>query len=204
MNYFEKIEQIIKKQNGSILSSDLNKYGIPRIYLSLMVKDGKLERVGRGLYVSPDSIDDEMYLMQKKYTNLIYSHETALFLHGLSDRTPFEYSATVPSGYKVVENISDNFKIYYIKKDLHQMGIVELNTAFGNPIISYNIERTVCDLLRSRSRIDIQIFSDAMQRVVENKNLDYIVLMKYAEKLNVKNLLNTYMEVLLWVKKQWV
>lgn len=204
MDYLKEIEKIVKSQNGSILSSDLNKYNIPRTYLSIMVEDGKLERIGRGVYVSPDAIEDEMYIMQKKYPNIVYSHETALFLHELSDRTPFEYSATVPSGYKVVENISHNFKIYYIKSSLHQMGSIELNTAFGNPIIVYNIERTVCDILRSRSRIDIQILSDAMKRVAKNKNLDYILLMEYAETLNVKNLLNNYMEVLLWIEKQWV
>ena len=76
---------------------------------------GKLERISRGVYVLSDEIENEMYYMQIKYPKLIYSHETALFMHGLSDRTPFEYSATVPSSYKVVKNISENNKVYYIK-----------------------------------------------------------------------------------------
>lgn len=197
MNYIKRIEKIIKNQNGTLLSSDLDRYNIPRTYLSIMVEEGKLERVGRGIYVLPDSIEDEMYIMQKKYPNLIYSHETALFLYQLSDRTPFEYSATVPSGYKVVENISDGFKIYYIKKDLHQMGSIQLKTSFGNPIKVYNIERTICDILRSKNRIDIQILTDALKRVVKIKFLDYILISEYARKFNVEKALNNYMEVLL-------
>lgn len=204
MNYIKKIEEIIKNQNGTLLSSDLDRNNIPRAYLSIMVEEGKIERISRGVYVLLDAIEDEMYIMQKKYPSIIYSHETALFLHELSDRTPFEYSATVPSGYKVVENISDRFKIYYIKKDLHQLGYIELKTSFGNPIKVYNIERTVCDILRSKSRIDIQILTDALRRVVKIKSLDYIMLSEYARKFNVEKILNNYMEVLVWVEKLWV
>ena len=197
MDYIKKIKKIIDKQNGTLLSSDLDEYEIPRTYLSMMVAEGKVQRIGRGIYVSPDSLEDEMYIIQKKYPNLIYSHETALFFHDLSDRTPFEYSATVPSGYKVVSAVSETSKIYYIRKNLHQMGAVEGITSFGNPIKLYNVERTICDILRSRNRIDIQIFSDALKRVVNKKNLDYLLLLEYARILKVEKILNTYMKVLI-------
>lgn len=204
MDYIQRIEKIINEQNGTLLSSDLDENKIPRTYLSMMVAEGKIERIGRGVYVLPDLLEDEMYIMQKKYSKLIYSHETALFLHELSDRIPFEYSATVPSGYKVVSNISERFKIYYIKKDLHLMGVIEGKTSFGNTIKIYNVERTICDILRSRNRIDIQIFTDALKRVAKKRNLDYALLIEYAKKLNVEKILNTYMEVLIWVEKPWV
>ena len=197
MDYYKRIEKIINEQNGTLLSLDLDKNKIPRTYLSMLVAEGKIEKIGRGVYVLPDLLEDEMYIMQKKYPKLIYSHETALFLHELSDRTPFEYSATVPSGYKVVSNISERFKIYYIKKDLHLMGVIEGKTSFGNTIKIYNVERTICDILRSRNRIDIQIFTDALKRVAKKRNLDYALLIEYAKKLNVEKILNTYMEVLI-------
>ncbi|MGI6728250.1 MAG: type IV toxin-antitoxin system AbiEi family antitoxin domain-containing protein [Anaerovoracaceae bacterium] len=197
MDYIKRIEKIINEQKGTLLSLDLDENKIPRTYLSMMVADGKIERIGRGIYVLPDLLEDEMYIMQKKYPNLIYSHETALFLHGLSDRTPFEYSVTVPSGYKVVNAISEKSKIYYVKKELHLVGTAEGKTSLGNTIIIYNVERTICDILRSRNRIDIQIFSDALKRVVKKKHLDYALLLEYAKKLNVEKILNTYMEVLI-------
>jgi predicted transcriptional regulator of viral defense system len=115
MNYIKRIEKIIHDQNGTLLSSDLDKYDIPRTYLSMMVADGKIERIDRGIYVLPDMLEDEMFIFQRKYPNIIYSHETALFLHDLSDRTPFGYSATVTSGYKVVDGLKERFNIYYIK-----------------------------------------------------------------------------------------
>lgn len=197
MDYIKRIENIINKQNGTLLSLDLDKNKIPRIYLSMMVAEGKIERIGRGVYVLPDLLADEMFILQKKYPNLIYSHETALFLLELSDRAPFEYSVTVPSGYKVINNINKKCKIYYIKKDHHLMGMVEEKTSLGNTINTYNMERTICDILRSRNRIDIQIFSDALKRVTKKKRLDYALLVGYAKKLNVEKILHSYMEVLI-------
>lgn len=197
MNYAEKLDELIKKQHGTVLSADLDAYEIPRVYLQMMVAEGKLERVDRGVYVSTDSIEDEMFSMQTKYPKLIYSHETALYLHGLSDRTPFEYSASVPSGYKVIGTVADRFKIYYIKKELHELGVETVKSSHGNPIRSYNVERTICDLIRSRSRIDIQILNDALKRFVKLKSADHSLLMDYARKLKIEAVLKSYLEVLL-------
>lgn len=197
MNYLGKLKKLIEKQHGTILSADLDRNEIPRVYLRMMIAEGHLEKVGRGVYVSVDSIEDEMYSMQTKYPKLIYSHETALYLHGLSDRTPFEYSASVPSGYKVVGTVADRFKIYYVKKELHEQGVETVKSAHGNPIRTYILERTICDLIRSRSRIDVQILNDALKRFVKLKSADYSVLMDHAKKLKVDNVLKNYMEALI-------
>jgi predicted transcriptional regulator of viral defense system len=197
MNYLEKLGELVQKHHGTILSADLDKNQIPRVYLQMMVAEGNLERVGRGVYVSVDSIEDEMYAMQTKYPNIIYSHETALFIHGLSDRTPFEYSASVPSGYKVVMNIAERFKIYYIKKEFHELGVVIASSSFGNPIKVYSIERTLCDIIRSRNRMDIQILNQALRRFVELKSADYSMLMDFTKKFRIEAVLKQYLEVLL-------
>ena len=197
LNYLEKLEKLIQKQHGTVLSADLDIYEIPRTYLQMMVAEGKLERVDRGVYVSIDAIEDEMYAMQTKYPKLIYSHETALYLHGLSDRTPFEYSASVPSGYKVVGSVADRFNIYYIKKELHELGVETVKSSHGNPIRAYDVERTVCDLIRSRSRIDVQILNDALKRFVKLKSADHSILLEYARKLKVEAVLKSYLEVLI-------
>ena len=197
MDNREKLKKLIQKQKGTILTSDLNLYEIPRAYLQMFVLEGQLEKVERGVYVSVNAIEDEMYAMQTKYPKLIYSHETALYLHGLSDRTPFEYSASVPSGYKVVGSVAHRFKIYYIKKDLHEMGVETVKSTHGNPIRTYTIERTICDIIRSRNRIDVQILNDSLKRFVKLKTVDYSILMDYAKKLKVESILKNYLEVLL-------
>lgn len=197
MSYINELEKLIEQNNGIILTSQLKDRNIPRVYLSKLISQGKIEKVNRGVYVSTGEIIDEMYCMQLKYPKLIYSHETALFIHGLTDRTPFEYSATVPSGYKVTESISDNYKIYYIKKSLYFLGIDKSKTSFGNEINVYNVERTICDILRSRNRVDIQIINEALNRYVKLNIADFNLLFQYAKEFRVEKILRRYMEVLL-------
>ena len=197
MTNLNKIEDLIAQNKGILFTSDLTNLNIPRMYLSKLVSEGKLERVNSGVYVSSGAIDDEMYYMQVKYPKLIYSHETALYMHGLSDRTPFEYSATVPSSYKVVKNIAEKNKIYYIKTELHFLGITTRKTSFGNVVNLYNVERTICDIVRSRNKIDIQIFNEALKRYAKLKTAYLILLGEYAKKFNVEKVIKRYMEVLL-------
>ncbi|MEA3422272.1 MAG: abortive phage infection protein, partial [Bacillota bacterium] len=101
------------------------------------------------------------------------------------------------SGYKVVANIAERFKIYYIKKAFHQLGVETVRSYFGNPIRVYNIERTICDLIRSRNRVDVQILNEALKRFVKLKSADYSLLMDYAKKLKIEAVLKNYLEVLL-------
>ncbi|WP_373897828.1 type IV toxin-antitoxin system AbiEi family antitoxin domain-containing protein [Haloimpatiens sp. FM7315] len=197
MDYIKKLEDLIKENNGTIVTSDLDKFNIPRIYLTKLMDMGKIERVKRGVYVAVGEIEDEMFYMQTKYSKLIYSHETALFIHELTDRTPFEYSVTVPSGYKAPQNVSDNNKIYYIKRELHLLGVVTAKTSFGNEIKVYDVERTICDILRSRERIDIQIVTQALKDYVRLKTTDFNKLSEYAKVFRVNEILRKYMEVLL-------
>ncbi|MHC6180913.1 type IV toxin-antitoxin system AbiEi family antitoxin domain-containing protein [Clostridium sp. JNZ X4-2] len=136
-------------------------------------------------------------LVHLKYPKLIYSHETALFIHGLSDRTPFEYSVTVPSSYKVVKSISESNKIHYIKNELHSLGVTTAKTSFRNNIRLYNVERTICDIVRSRNRVDIQILNEALKRYIKLKSADFTLLGEYAKKLHIDKIMKKYMEVLL-------
>ncbi|NLI91574.1 MAG: hypothetical protein GX434_05030 [Peptococcaceae bacterium] len=196
MNNMDKILKILE-DNGILFTSDLKRLNIPRTYLSKLEKQGEIERVSRGVYISKNMIDDEIYYVQLKFPNIIYSHETALFMHGLSDRTPIKYSITVPSTYKVPKNIKEKYKVFYIRPELHNVGIMLAKNSFGHDVKIYNVERTICDIIRSRSKMDLQIFYDALKRYTKSKTLDYLTLNEYAKELKVDKILRKYLEVLL-------
>lgn len=197
MKSIEYINRLLNLGNGVLLTSDAEKAGISRMQLSRMVKNGILVRSERGVYVKDYEIGDELYSIQKRAKKIIYSHETALFLHRLTDRTPFRYSITVPSGYKPSQHIKNKCKVYYIKQNLMDLGKIELPSGFGHLVISYDTERTICDVLRSRNKIDNQIFVDALKNYFTNKNMNLNRLENYAQQFNVFELLRQYLEVLL-------
>jgi len=197
MTYKEKLNDLITENEGLILTKQLSEAGIPRVYLSNLVDDGLLVRLERGVYIARDGFDDELYRYQAKYEKAIYSHETALFLHDLTDRDPIKYSVTVPESYNASHLRTLNFKVYSIRKALYNLGLSESKTAFGREVKCYNLERTICDIVRHRNQIDIAVISDAIKRYAVRKDRNVPQLMRYAEKMRVVKKVSSYMEVVL-------
>ncbi len=196
-NPIEKIREIILSQNGILLTSDLKKYNIPRTYLSLLVKKGEVQRISKGVYVSANNMPDEMYLLQTRYKGAIFSHETASYLHDLSDRTPLFYTVTVPSGYNATSLKKDGAKVYFINKRLLTLGCTIVKSPYGNDIKTYDTERTICDILRNRNQIDIQIVNEALKRYIRRDDKDLNKLYAYASLLRVQKIVREYIDVLL-------
>lgn len=201
MNYYEKIQKILNKNNGYITTKEVTDNNIPRIYLTKMVESKKIVRINRGHYTFNDILVDDFYRMINKSKNAIYSHNTALYFHDLSDRTPLRYDITVPSGYNGSLQKDINVNLFYVKKDLLNLGLTTLNSPLGQPVKVYDIERTVCDVIKNRNKIDKEILSKALKNYSNLKGKDLSKLVKYAEKLGIKKKVMEYMEALLWLIK---
>lgn len=193
----KKVREILKDKNGILLASDLLKHGIPRTYLSILEKKGEIQRIARGVYSAVDILMDEMVSLQSRYKNAVFSHETALYLWELTDRSPLFYSVTVPSGYNATFLKASGAKVYYIKPDLFSSGLTTLKSPHGNDIKTYNLERTICDVVRSRNQMDIQFVNEALKRYVNRKDKNIDLLYSYAMQFRIQKIIRSYIEVLL-------
>jgi predicted transcriptional regulator of viral defense system len=192
-----ELQSIIKQNGGIVTTAQANAAGISNERLRLLVKSGDLERANFGIYILPDELTDKMYIAQLRRPKTIYSHETALFLHDLTDRDPINYTVTVPTGYNASRLRADGFIVFTIKRELHVIGASKLMTMFGNSVAVYDLERTICDCLRNRNQLDIAIVADAIKRYARRKDKNLNTLMQMAETFQVTKLLRNYMEVLL-------
>ena len=197
MPLLSSIQSVMEQHNGIISSAQANEFGISNERLRLLVESGVLERVSFGVYSLPDEITDLMYVTQLRRPKIIYSHETALYLHDLTDRDPLRYSVTVPTGYNATRLRKEYFNVYFIKRELHEIGITELTTIFNHKVKAYDLERTLCDCIRNRNQMDISILTDAIKRYVKRKDKDLNALMKMAKMFRVDKPIRSYMEVLL-------
>ena len=191
------IMRSLVKNNNMITTSEVLALGFSRQLLQKYVFAGLLERIRQGVYILPDTIHDDMYTLMQRSKHIIFSHESALFLNGLSDRTPFIHSITLPSNKAVPNSIKDECVCFYIKSEFHKLGLIELNTSFGNKVRCYNPERTVCDFLRTRNRCDEETVISAIKNYATYDKKDLNRLADYAEQLKVNTDLKKYMEVLL-------
>lgn len=193
----ETLEALLEQSDGVLFARDIAKAGVPNIYLAEFVKEGRLERVEHGVYITPDVLEDRMFILQSCKSRIIYSHDTALYLHDLTDRDPLTYSVTVPTGYNTKRLSEEGLVVFSIKPDLYEVGITEVQTQFGRTVRTYNAERTLCDMIRSRNQMDGALLPNALKRYVRRKDKNIPLLMQYAEQFRVAKLLRQYLEVLL-------
>ena len=195
MDYMNELIAIAQEHGGIIETKTAVEHGISKAMLYKLCKENKIHRVVQGQYFFPDDMQDELLSISKRSDQIIFSHETALFLHGISDRTPFEHTITVPSDYTASVAIKNECKIYYIKPELFDLGHTMLTTPAGNKVPVYDLERTVCDIIRSRNKVGTETFLSALKLYAPKKDLNK--LHSYAKKMRVANVLRQYLEVLL-------
>lgn len=193
----DKINDKLKKNNYVLSTKELIEMGVSKTTLTNCVREGTLERCGHGFYTSPTAIEDDMYLVMLRSKHIVFSHETALFLNGLSERTPFIHAVTIPSNAAIPASIKNCCKCYYTKPALHNIGIIEKKTTFGNLVRCYNPERTICDILRSRNRMDEETVISAIKNYASSQDKNLNRLGAYAELFKVIKKVRQYMEVLL-------
>lgn len=197
MNFYDKILKLVEKNNGYITTNEVVKNGINKIFLTNMVKNGKLVRISRGYYGLPNYIEDEYYKISSKSKNVRFSGVTALYLHNLSDRTPLVYNITLPYDYSGVLLKDKKIIISFIKREVLDLGVIEMTSPFGMKIKVYDLERTICDIIKNKNKIDVEIFSKALKEYAQSKDKNLSKLNKYAKILNIEKKVSEYMEVLL-------
>ena len=150
-----------------------------------------------GLYKSPDVWTDELYILSLKNEKAVCSFETALMLHGLTEREPAEIFVTVPRTYNASHLRSKGIVVYQVKEDWVNLGRTITKTTYGNEVSVYDMERTICDILRVKDKKDPQMFAYAIKEYAKSERKNLPRLMKYAKEFGVEAELRQYMEVLL-------
>ena len=197
MKYEAAINKLLEQCNGLVTTSQITKAGIPRYCLSKMVIENKLVRAAKGVYTTPETWEDELFILQYRYSKGIFSHETALDIHGLTDRMSTQYMMTFPAGYNTTGFKKTIITAKTCVKKLYKLGIVEKPTACNNIVHVYDIERTLCDIVRGNKSFDIQLVNQAMKAYVRTGEKNIQKMMAYAEALHVKAKIQMYMEILL-------
>ncbi|MEZ3467371.1 MAG: hypothetical protein K1W40_02580 [Schaedlerella sp.] len=116
--------------------------------------------------------------------------------HGISDRIPFEHTITAPSGKVSSKAIQEECKIYYIKPELFGLGKTMLTT-LRNKVAGYDLERTICDIVRSRNKVGSETFLAALKMYAASPKKDLNKLNTYATEMKIAGIIRKYLEVLL-------
>lgn len=189
----ENILNFLKNHNGYISTREIEKMGFSKMQIPKFIEDGLIRKVAHGLYIDNNLIEDEFFVLQKRFSNIVFSYNTACYLLNLSDRTPYELDVTTIKNHKIRENVN----VHYIAKDKFDIGITEIESPYGNPIKIYNAERCICDILKKPNSVDIELYNKIINNYFKSKNKNLSILEEYTKIFNIHKKFEHIMEVLI-------
>ena len=192
-----RIKEVAETNNGFIKTAQVEGLGISRPMLRKYTDAGKLERVCKGLYILAGDMTDEYALLQARSKAAVFSYGTALFLWGLSDRVPHNYDITLPRGANIalLKRDNPNLRCHYVQPDIYEIGITETTSPQGAAVRLYDRERCICDLIRNKEQVDMQLYSQAIKVYFKSKPNNR-KLLKYGKIFGIEDKIRIYMEVL--------
>lgn len=191
-----EITKLIDK-TGMITTKDVLSNNQSKTDFYNYIKNNNFEQISRGIYASKDAFVDPLLIAHKRSPNAVISHDAALHYYGLIDREPLSTTLTIYSGYNATRLKNAGYKVFFIKKQYLDIGKTNVVDLYGNTIPMYDLERTMCDLVRNRNSFEIQDFNTAIKAYARRKDKNLTKLFEYAKLLRVEKLMRSYLEVLL-------
>ena len=180
----DTIKQIMKTNNGMISTRMIEPLNISRQYLSIMENNNDIEKVSRGIYLSPSAFEDSYFSFQQKYKKAIFSHMNALYFYGMTEEFPYNYTVTVPQSYHV-DTVNEKCNVFYVSDDVYELGIVEIETPNGNKVRAYDKERCICDIIRSKGRMDSEQVKKTIKQYMQSRDKDMAKLSEYSKNMGI-------------------
>ena len=194
---FEILDLLLHNNNGFIKTADAVRAGVSKTYFGEYVISRGLEHAAHGLYMSQDAWDDSMYVIQVRYSDAVFSHETALYLLNIAEREPTQYAVTLKAGTNATGLTKGGVKVYKVRYELFEEGLIQRHSPSGHCLRTYNHERTICDLIRSRKNIEVQELHAVIKEYVRSNGKNIPLLIRYAKSFSVEKIIRQYLEVLL-------
>lgn len=198
MSIEERIKNIIENNNGYVTRKDIDKDNIPSIYLTRYVKKHNLKQIVRGFYAKEEWIVDPYLVFQYTYPQFIYSFNSAIYLHGLGDILPNYLEVTKPINYHPYTKRRDDVVVHADTVDVsYNLGISEITTSLGNLVKVYDREKTICDIIKNKDKIEFEVYVKAINKYAKSKDKNINRLMEYARIMKIENKVRSQMEVVL-------
>lgn len=198
MKKYEEIIDFINKKNSVITTKDFKGKKIGFYFINKLIQDNYIYRIEKGVYGKKDSFEDEYFIIQNRYKNAIFSYNTALYFFNKTEVTPNIIDISIPNDYNVSTINTKRIRVHYVSRENMDLGSIRIKSPFGNTIKSYNLERTICDIVKNerKSGLDIEQRNKIIRKAFSNNDIDGSILIQYAKKLKCEKKIRVIMEVL--------
>lgn len=188
MRKLDIIQELIEKK-GIVRTSDVNNIGIDNVYIPRAIKANIIVKYCSTVYISPTLEFDPFYVNNKIIDSSVYNLTSALIIHNFNDEIPHKYTLACHKSNNKIHNVD-----CFIEKNL-ELGKIKCKTSEGNYIYTFDLERTICDLIKYKAKLDASVYSKAIFKYFTSHDRDLDKIASYAKKLDIYDKVLPIMEV---------
>ncbi|MCB0653050.1 MAG: type IV toxin-antitoxin system AbiEi family antitoxin domain-containing protein [Saprospiraceae bacterium] len=189
--------EFIREHNGYVRTRDVLEGGFHNHYLNVLVEQGEVLKIKRGLYrLSNLTPDDEMEEISRMIPDGVLCLFTAWNYYELTDFVPPEYHIAIEKNKKVLLPDYPPIKVYFWSEQYWSLGIAEIK--IGKTTVKiYEKEKSVCDAIKFRNKIGKEVEKEVLQNYLKEKDRNIEKLLYFARLLRVEAQMKTYLSILL-------
>lgn len=188
--------QKLAQKQGVLRARDLTKRGIPRSYLKRLQNEGKLEKLGRGLYANANFEPTENHSLAevcKRVPHGVVCLISALRVHGLTTQSPFQVWLAIDVHAWRPKQTTPPIRIVHMGNTTRNAGI-ELRMIEGVRVPIFGPAKTVADCFKYRNKIGLDVALEALREFKKSKNFNHDELWRFAKICRVANVMRPYLE----------
>lgn len=114
----------------------------------------------------------------------------------MTERTPINMDVSIPKNYNPYL-FKDFVNVYRINEEIFELGASYKETPLGTKVRVYNLERTVCDIIKDKDSMDIEIRNKAIKNCIKSKEFNASLMFEYAKKMKIYDKVKNYMEAII-------
>ena len=175
---------------------DVAALSLPTIILSRLVKDGRLRRVGRGVYARPDrplSEHSSLAEVALRVPRGVICLLSALHIHGLGTQAPHQIWLAIPQNSPTPRFERPSLRPVRMSGPALTKGIQSMRID-GLDVPVFNAAKTIADCFKYRNKIGIDVALEALRDGWEQRKVSMDELSYYANIDRVSNVMRPYME----------
>lgn len=190
------ILKILEENKGYLYSKQLSTR-TQYYQLKKMLDKGDIIQVKRGLYRSAQIFEaDNLGEVCRMIPSGVICMFSAWQYYNLTTHLPSFIHIAVQGKQKIVLPDYPPVKLYYWSNKYQNMAIKTI-VHLGETINIYDLEKSVCDVVRFRNKVGIDITSEVLKNYLKRDDRNLDLLMKYAMKLRISDIITQYLNVML-------
>jgi len=186
------------KDKSFITYEQLSSQSISSRGIKKLMEEGVLYKAKRGIYEISELAESEPVMINHLLPEGVFCLRSALYFHGYTERTPQIYEIAVNRDINKQKILSINYPVKPVYTSSKILGIGKITKKYDKGVITlYDKERTICDIVRYRNKMDQEVLAKALRAYAEDPEKNIKKLLEYAQTLRIERKIREYMEILL-------